>query len=73
MAQLAARGDLELGDTFVHESIISSMFTGCIEAKTTVGRLPAIIPSIEGWARVYGHNSITIDERDPLSHGFLLV
>ena len=73
MAQLAARGDLELGDTFVHESIISSMFTGCLEAETTVGGLPAIIPSIEGWARVYGHNSITIDERDPLSHGFLLV
>ena len=73
MAQLAARGDLEPGDTFVHESIISSMFTGCLEAETTVGGLPAIIPSIEGWARVYGHNSITIDERDPLSHGFLLV
>ena len=72
MAQLAARGDLELGDTFVHESIISSMFTGCLEAETTVGGFPAIIPSIEGWARVYGHNLITIDERDPLSHGFLL-
>ena len=73
MAQIAARGELELGDTFVHESIISSMFTGCLEAETTVGGLPAIIPSIEGWARVYGHNSITIDARDPLSHGFLLV
>ena len=45
---------------------------GCLEAETTVGGFSAIIPSIEGWARVYGHNSITIDERDPLSHGFLL-
>ena len=30
----------------------------------------AIIPSIEGWARMTGYNTIFIDDRDPLAHGF---
>jgi len=72
MAQLAARGALKPGDTFVHESIIGSLFTGRVEATARVGNLDAIVPSIEGWAHVYGHNEITIDERDPFAHGFLV-
>lgn len=72
MAQLAARGDLGVGDDFVHESIISSLFRGRVEARTEVGGRDAIIPSVEGWARVYGYNAITIDDRDPFRHGFLV-
>ncbi|MEK9722845.1 MAG: 4-hydroxyproline epimerase [Rhodospirillaceae bacterium] len=72
MAQWAARGDLSVGDHFVHESIIGSLFDGRVEAATTVAGQPAIVPSIEGWAHVYGDNRITIDDRDPFAHGFLL-
>ncbi|MES2103001.1 MAG: 4-hydroxyproline epimerase [Pseudomonadota bacterium] len=72
MAQLAARGDLRPGDVFVHESIISSLFKGTIEGITKVGEREAIIPGVEGWARVFGHNTITIDHDDPLWMGFLL-
>ena len=70
MAQLAAKGRLAVGDDFVHESIIGSLFRGRIEAAATVGNTPAIVPSIEGWARVTGLNTITIDDRDPYAHGF---
>jgi 4-hydroxyproline epimerase len=71
MAQWYAKGKLKPGDVFVHESIIGSKFNGTIEAITTVGGLPAIRPGIEGWARVYGYNTITIDEEDdPYAHGF---
>ncbi len=71
MAQLAARGELHVGDTFVHESYIGSRFTGRLEAETTVGDFKAIIPSIEGWARIYGHNVITVDPQDdPFWAGF---
>jgi 4-hydroxyproline epimerase len=71
MAQLAARGELKAGDRFVHESIIGSQFTGRIEALTRVGPYAAIIPSIEGWARVYGHNRISVDPADdPYWSGF---
>ncbi len=74
MAQWAAKGMLNLGDEFIHESIIGSKFTGRIEGETTIGGKPAIIPSIEGWARIYGENKITIDsEDDPYAFGFQVV
>jgi 4-hydroxyproline epimerase len=73
MAQLAARGRLREGEVFVHESIIGSTFRGRIEGRTTVGRHDAIVPSIEGWARVTGFNTIVIDDRDPFAHGFQVV
>jgi len=73
MAQLAARGKLAKGERFVHESYIGSQFTGRIEDVTRVGDYPAIIPSIEGWARIYGENTITVDPQDdPYWQGFLV-
>ena len=73
MAQLAAKGKLAVGDTFVHESIIGSLFSGRVEAATTVADRPAIIPSVAGWARMTGYNTIFIDDRDPFAHGFVVV
>ena len=70
MAQLYARGRLREGDEYVHESIIGSLFRGRIESTTTVADRPAIVPSIEGWARVTGMNVIFVDEDDPYAHGF---
>jgi 4-hydroxyproline epimerase len=72
MAQLAARGRLAVGDEFVHESIIGSLFEGRIEAEAQVGGHPAIVPSVAGWARMTGLNTIFVDERDPYAHGFQL-
>jgi len=70
MAQWHAKGKLNIGDTFVHESYIGSLFTGRVEAETTVGGKKAIVPSIEGWAKVTGFNTIFIDDDDPYAHGF---
>jgi 4-hydroxyproline epimerase len=73
VAQLVSRGNLQLGQKFVHESIIGSLFTGCAVKNTTVGDFAAIVPTIAGWARLTGYNEIIIDDRDPYAHGFLLV
>ena len=70
LAQLAARGKLRKGDDFVHESIIGSLFHGRVEDTTTVGNHAAIKPSVGGWARVTGINTIFVDDRDPYKHGF---
>ena len=70
MAQLAARGTLKVGDDFVHESIIGSLFEGRVEEITRVGNHAAIVPSISGWARQHGINTIFVDSRDPFAHGF---
>lgn len=74
MAQWAAKGKLQTGDKFIHESIIGSTFTGTITGKTNVGAFDAIIPEIEGWAKIYGRNIITIDEEDdPYAMGFQVI
>jgi 4-hydroxyproline epimerase len=71
MAQWYTKGKLKKGDLFIHESIIGSTFTGSIEEETTVAGKPAIRPAIEGWARIYGYNTISIDdEDDPYAFGF---
>ena len=70
MAQKVAKGELDVGDAYVHESIIGSLFHGRVEKRTQVGETAAIVPSIEGWARVTGLNTIFIDDRDPFAHGF---
>ena len=70
MAQLAARGRLKVGDAFVHESIIGSLFDGRVEAVAQIGNHVAIVPSISGWARQHGVNTISVDDRDPFAHGF---
>ena len=72
MAQLAAQGRLEVGSTFIHESIIGTMFSCRIESETQVGPFAAIRPSVSGWARVIGHNTIFVDDSDPLAFGFQL-
>jgi len=73
MAQWYAKGKLKPGQDFVHESIIGSKFIGRIETETTIDGKPAIIPSVEGWAMVYGYNNIIIDDDDPYAHGFQVI
>jgi len=72
MAQWAARQALAVGDAFIHESIIGALFRGRVEAETVVADRPAIIPSISGWARMTGFNTIMIDDHDPFAHGFVV-
>ncbi|MDO6676226.1 4-hydroxyproline epimerase [Tenacibaculum sp. 1B UA] len=74
LAQLYAKGKLQLGKEFIHESFIGSKFIGRVEKETTLDGKLAIIPSIQGWAKVYGHNTIFIDdEDDPYAHGFQVI
>lgn len=71
MAQLYYKGKLKVGEEYIHESYIGSKFIGKIEEETVLNGKTAIIPSIQGWAKIYGYNTIIIDEEDdPYAHGF---
>jgi len=71
MAQWYAKGLLKKEQDFIHESIIGSKFMGRIEEELSIHGKPAIKPSIEGWAKIYGHNIISIDkDDDPYAYGF---
>ncbi|HVT86038.1 MAG TPA: 4-hydroxyproline epimerase [Chitinophagaceae bacterium] len=74
MAQWYAKGKLKKGDEFIHESIIGSKFIGRVEEETSIDGKPAIRPSIEGWAKIYGYNTIWIDkDDDPYAYGFQVI
>ena len=74
MAQLYAKGLLNEGEPFIHESFIGSTFIGKIEEIASVNGYVAIRPSIQGWAKIYGYNTIIIDEEDdPYAHGFQVI
>lgn len=72
MAQLHGKGRLAVGEKYRAESLIGTIFEGRAEAATTVGPYQGILPSVAGWARIIGHNTIFVDDRDPLAHGFQL-
>lgn len=74
LAQLHAKGKLKKGEDFIHESYIGSTFIGRVEEETSIKNIPAIIPSVQGWAKIYGYNTIIIDdEDDPYAHGFQVI
>ena len=73
MAQWHTKGKLGIDRPFLHESIIGSVFEGRILNIAKVGVLPGIIPSIRGWARIFGENRITIDDEDPFAKGFQVI
>ena len=73
LAQLYGRGRLQVGDTYRSESLIGTTYLGRVESACKVGEYDAMVPSISGWARVIGLNTLFVDERDPLAHGFQVV
>ncbi len=74
MAQWYAKGKLKKGDEFIHESIIGSKFVGRIEEELKLAGKSAIRPSVEGWAKIYGYNTIWIDKNDdPYAFGFQVI
>ena len=74
MAQWTSKGKLKVGQTFIHESVIGSQFIGRVEEMAQVGNYHAIIPSIEGWAKITGYRQIIIDSADdPYAFGFQVI
>lgn len=72
MAQLHARGELPVGQDFVNESFIGTHFIGRIIDTTTVGDVPAVLPTITGRAWITGTAQYLLDPTDPFPAGFLL-
>lgn len=69
---LAARCEIEIGETYLSRSLIGSEFQSQIVYDTTVGALPAIVPRIVGRAWITAHHQFTLDPTDPFPHGYTL-
>ena len=72
MAVMHARGELAVGERFVHTSIIDSRFDCRIEATTTVGGVPAVVPSVAGQGWITDLTTLVLDPTDPYPGGYRL-
>ncbi len=72
MAVLHARGQMAVGDTLVHESLIGSRFEGRILGETDVAGRKAILPSLKGRAWITGLHTYLLDPDDPYPTGYVL-
>ncbi|MGA2082446.1 MAG: proline racemase [Holophaga sp.] len=72
MAALHSKGELQVGEDFVYEGILGTLFRGRIMEELKVGEFDAISPRITGMAYITGFNHFVIDEEDPLKYGFAL-
>jgi proline racemase len=72
MAVMHARGELKVGERFIHKSIIDSTFDCRIESTTKVGNKDAIVPSIAGQAWITDLTTLVLDPTDPYPNGYQL-
>jgi len=70
MAALWARGELGLNEDFVHESIVGTTFVGRLHSETSVGGLPAVVPTVAGQAWITQHVDVVVDPTDPFPEGY---
>ncbi len=66
------RGELEINQPIIIESIIGSKFTASVVNRVTFGLYQAVIPKVEGRAFITGQNIIYINPDDPFKEGFLI-
>jgi proline racemase len=70
MAALHAKGELKIGEPFVHESIIGTLFYGRLLREVAVGGFKAVVPRVGSSAYITGIQQFVIDPEDPLAMGF---
>jgi proline racemase len=72
LAVMHARGEINVGEKFVHESIIGSRFESVIESRTSVGGIDAVVPSVAGQGWITDISQVGIDPTDPFPAGYTL-
>jgi len=72
MAALHAKGELNLGETYITESVIGSLFYGKLIKEAKVGNFRAVTPEVTGRAFITGMHNFVLDEDDPFQYGFRL-
>jgi proline racemase len=72
MAALHTRGEMGVGDSMAHASVLGTTFEGRIVEETTVADRPAVVPAIRGSAWITGITQVLVDPTDPFPEGYLL-
>ena len=73
MAMFEARGKLKMGQLIKSEGLLGSgQFEGRLVRETTIGSRRAVVPTVQGTASVIGYAKWILDQRDPVSNGFVI-
>lgn len=72
LAVMHARGEIAVGETFTHESIIGTTFTGRVVETLEVGGVAGIRPEIAGTAWITAFHQYVLDPTDPFPTGYRL-
>jgi proline racemase len=72
LAVLHRRGEIDLNEQFVHESVIGSRYSARIEAVARVGAIDAVVPSVTGTAWITEVSQVGVDPTDPFPLGYTL-
>ena len=67
-----AKGELQLNEKIMIESILGSLMTVQAVEVTKFGPYDAIIPEVGGTASITGRNEFYFDPQDPFREGFIL-
>ena len=70
LAVMEARGQAEVGQSFLARSIIDSEFKLEILEKKTIAGKPGIIPRVSGRGWIHGVHQIGVDPSDPFPLGY---
>ncbi|MCM3734371.1 proline racemase family protein [Bacillus cytotoxicus] len=73
LAVLYTNQEISIGEEFVHESIVGSLFRGRVLETTDVEGVEAVVTKITGSAWLMGMHRFFYNEKDPLKEGFLLI
>ncbi|TPL43604.1 hypothetical protein FJ957_21935 [Mesorhizobium sp. B2-4-6] len=71
MAALVAKGELEVGETFVNEGLLGTIYRGVPLRGTAREGHQAIVAEIEGSAWITACGTLLVDPADPLGAGYL--
>ena len=72
LAVMAARGQLEVGQTMTARSIIDSEFRVKVIQQETIAGRPGILPQISGRGWIHGMHQIGVDPTDPYPLGYMV-
>jgi proline racemase len=72
LALLHTRGELAVGERFLHRSILDTEFECYVRETARVGSINAIVPEVSGRAWLTGISQYGIDPDDPFPNGYRL-
>ena len=72
LSVLAKKGKIQLGESFIHQSIIGSQFKCTYLGNAEVSGIPAVIPEVTGKAWVTGIHTFVLDPDDIFPMGYQL-